>query len=996
MADLRNKRGIGISNFLHNSPAAFLNFYLAPYAARLGIIPQTQVAAQQGVQTRDLTSFLAAVQCWAFRHKTTVYALQRDQMKGFDYLAPEGFYDAVRAYGLPEDIIKLDQSAQAQNRCFIRTAYGFTDPIIIDGVTKQGASLSPTKSTFTTSLGHRYINDLCVGRPGVLEIRTKAAELSDPHTPADRLALTVTMVEATDDSYIFATKLDTLDFICLALERFQFVYGWLTQWTKSRGYIIGAVPENSPTTFRLGSVTTDPGADPMAVPKRDVAVVTDGLYFMNTKINDSSARAELVRSIIDNFSLPAFAVRPPLTVIRRAFEQQAMSKIRALLTMQPVSTTEAKALDAKVMSRIHHLMNFRYCPSSSVLTLPIGLHGLGWTNIASLNASLAVEGLARDLNHHIPAYRIMANITLADWTCERNDCVYPFDAAGLNKVIHTNSKNSIPTAWIAAHETMRTMRPRLHLRRTDASHILHGEVSVTHALKVAKATQPNVPAVNATALAVLRRRGIQQLADCGTWIMQDGLAKFAPWTQYPRARNGTADPGPGRWQEVARALVGIPIGALFEGSPDLLIPRHERRLQAEEYVRALARLEAIPPAGIELTQTLWATDGSMTPAAAARHQDRSVTSAVTGPATLVLKVKSRAASILHGEVMALVAASILSANPHHTILSDHQNSVRLLQDPSFLAGDDKRIRHANGRSYYRWLQLVSDAHSLPQVLYTKGHANSEEVESRFNSLADHYATSAQDPRYTVPDAPVPTFTMDTFTFHSDADGWVESNIRAHVVHYCSLQTALELGGKYRMATHLYDTRAPPEYPYLKAYRAYSAIVQLYARSGQLPTAARIMERHDVDAGLSSETCRMDCGSTFETEYHIFVDCPAFDDMRREAGKALKYRLQRISDMGSLDDTHRTRILKLAESFYSSDSEMWPLKMSQYWYGHVPVLDQLVPDETFTSALTRRQFVHKIFTEWHYASIRLAGRIWGDFSTRTARIFSNSRDTLRRG
>ena len=85
-----------------------------------------QVAAQPGVQTRDLMSFLSGVKCWANRNKWTIWAVKRDQMKGFDYLSPEGFYDAVRAYGLPETVIDLDRASQTHTRCFIRTAYGIT------------------------------------------------------------------------------------------------------------------------------------------------------------------------------------------------------------------------------------------------------------------------------------------------------------------------------------------------------------------------------------------------------------------------------------------------------------------------------------------------------------------------------------------------------------------------------------------------------------------------------------------------------------------------------------------------------------------------------------------------------------------------------------------------------------------------------------------------------------------------------------------------------
>ena len=117
--DLQNWRGLLLSNFLANSPMTWLNASLIRYSAEKRILPDTQVAAQPGVQTRDLMSYLSGVKCWANRNKQPVYALKRDQMKGFDYLSPEGFYDAVHAYGLPESIIDLDFTAQFQTRCFI-------------------------------------------------------------------------------------------------------------------------------------------------------------------------------------------------------------------------------------------------------------------------------------------------------------------------------------------------------------------------------------------------------------------------------------------------------------------------------------------------------------------------------------------------------------------------------------------------------------------------------------------------------------------------------------------------------------------------------------------------------------------------------------------------------------------------------------------------------------------------------------------------------------
>ncbi|KAF8157252.1 hypothetical protein B0H34DRAFT_675560 [Crassisporium funariophilum] len=112
--DLKNWRGLSFSNFLANSPMTWLNQCLIQFSAEKRILPDTQVAAQPGVQTRDLMSYLAGVKCWANRHKQTIYAIKRDQMKGFDYLSPNGFYDAIRAYGLPESIIDLDKAAQDQ------------------------------------------------------------------------------------------------------------------------------------------------------------------------------------------------------------------------------------------------------------------------------------------------------------------------------------------------------------------------------------------------------------------------------------------------------------------------------------------------------------------------------------------------------------------------------------------------------------------------------------------------------------------------------------------------------------------------------------------------------------------------------------------------------------------------------------------------------------------------------------------------------------------
>ncbi|KAJ7774185.1 hypothetical protein DFH07DRAFT_683231, partial [Mycena maculata] len=216
--NLSNWRGIFLSNFIANCPISWLNSLLTPYVAKHRILPDTQVATQQDVQTRDLMSYLASI---------------KDQMKGFDYLSPEGMYDAIRAYGLPQEIIDIDKASQSDVRCFIRTAHGITDPITISGVNKQGAPMSVLKSTLTTSMGHHYLNDILANDPDALIVTTASFKKADPHLSDDHLKLRVAMTEATDDSFLFAKSLPSLRRNTLAMERFQFAYGWLTQWTKT-------------------------------------------------------------------------------------------------------------------------------------------------------------------------------------------------------------------------------------------------------------------------------------------------------------------------------------------------------------------------------------------------------------------------------------------------------------------------------------------------------------------------------------------------------------------------------------------------------------------------------------------------------------------------------------------------------------------------------------------------------------------------------------------
>ncbi|KAF8168377.1 hypothetical protein B0H34DRAFT_670556 [Crassisporium funariophilum] len=292
--DLWSWRGLCFSNFLANSPMTWLSQCLIKYEKH--ILPDTQVAAQPGVQTRNLMSYLAGVKCWATQRKQPVYAIKRDQMKGFDYLSPDGFYDVIHAYGLPSEIIDIDRAAQHEVKCFIQTAYGATIPITISGVSKQGGPILPLKSTFTTSMGHYYLCD---------------------------------KLEANKDALII-TSSKSLQRNTPTMERFQYAYGWLTNWTKSNAYILAPMP-----------VSTAHRVDPMVATKHSVILIKDDMDFLRAKVNNPTARFNELKQFIDDFQFPTVIGRLPITIIRKLVAQNIVSKCQALLSLQPIMPPDA-------------------------------------------------------------------------------------------------------------------------------------------------------------------------------------------------------------------------------------------------------------------------------------------------------------------------------------------------------------------------------------------------------------------------------------------------------------------------------------------------------------------------------------------------------------------------------------------------------------------------------------------------------------------------------
>ena len=888
--DLSNWRGIMLSNFMANTPMTWLTNLLTSYSSRLQIVPGTQVATQQGVQTRDVISYLSGIKCFAQRNKQTVYTLQRDQMKGFDYLAPQGFYDALEAYGLPTSIADLDRAAQNNTNVFVRTAFGTAGPIVVNAVTKQGGPASPLKSVLTTSLGHRYLDDISSESKGVLFLETEASlKKHQAHYPDHKLRIPVTMVEATDDSIIFATNLPTLQRLTLAMERFQYAYGWLTSWKKTVAYGL-CLPEDQRTnTVQMPSITVQTGGryDPEAVTWHEVPLKLDELQFLRTRVDDPASRFGELQEFIRNFRFPKFSIQTPITLARKIVMQNIISRCRALLSLQPVKQSEAESLDRTIATKIHDLLRFPYSPQTQILMLPLNHHGLDFPSVARINAGIALEGLMRDLNHHVTTYRDVARITYADWVCRFNNCGDTIDGIGLGRDF-SHRYGQIPATWLVAHKVMSTLSPKLSLCRTDVSFILTGEVSILHVLNICKSH--GLQTLDGTMINCLARKGVTTLQDLGSW-KRNRLGKWSFEVAERRDREAWTEATQRGWEKAEQMMKAIEVEWLFEGGEELLSTRIERRRAAENQIRVLTSLLNFHPSPNATDETAWASDGSMVPASAGILDDKTVTAALTGPKTMVMKMQGRNSNILHGEIFGIIMGHLLIPHgdadntPH--LYTDHLNTARFLQDSHSNINQDAALRYRNGRSYLRWLKLLSDETSL-SVEYTKGHSTGNTVASKLNADADHYATSAQSHRHQIPIAPTPTFTMNDFTFFTRKDGWIESNIRIYSDQLLSLVTgvALARGHHQRMTTWLYHQPNPPTYIYHKATSAYTAAVQLYARSGQLATAEKVEKRQGEGNG---GRCHLGCPEV-EDEHHIFVQCPVFDEWRQEAGTQLQKTL----------------------------------------------------------------------------------------------------------
>ena len=173
------------------------------------------------------------------------------------------------------------------------------------------------------------------------------------------------MVEATDDSIIFARDLKTLQMFTLIMERFQYAYGWLTSWKKTVAYGI-CLPENQqPGMIQMPSITStsqDGHYDETKVTWHEVPLRIGEIQFLRAKVDDTASRFEELQNFVKNFRFPRFSIQTPLTLARKIVSQIIVSRCRTLLSLQPIKQSDAEQLDRMISAKVHEMLRFPYSP----------------------------------------------------------------------------------------------------------------------------------------------------------------------------------------------------------------------------------------------------------------------------------------------------------------------------------------------------------------------------------------------------------------------------------------------------------------------------------------------------------------------------------------------------------------------------------------------------------------------------------------------------------
>ncbi|KAK4702921.1 hypothetical protein P7C70_g3293, partial [Phenoliferia sp. Uapishka_3] len=948
MIDLNYFRGIGLGNLLHQMAVTIFTTTFKKYAWRRGFLPPTQGAANAGLQGRDLTSYISQIDAWAHANNTTLYWIKRDQKKGYDRVTPEAFDDACTFFGLPDSVRSFVRATKSGLQAFAVTAFGVdTLPIIMEMVMRQGGPFSPNEFTLVFAMASHWVHEEMEKQDPVY-IQTKHGLEGNPHGDIDLKRIRVHMPEQMDDSCNIRSSLEMMGVSTKMFEDFGRTYGAATDFADA-------------SKTEIGILGKDPGLLPEKIVVHteygdfDVPVTKRAPVFLRTPINDPTARTKECIKIVENTVFPRKRSGKPLAlaILIGHVARTLVPKVEARLALQPIKPPQAAEIDTKITQQIKKYYRWTFSPTPEFLNLKLRHKGLSLPSVVDLNAACAIRGLVRDLNHHIPHLKEMAEINFAQWQCNRCACNDPLshNERTRNGILRAD----IPSHWEIAQQCM---PQEFALIDTEQARLREGRVALEHLHKLSRANMPEDERVATTrAIKDMHEIGIHWLEDIATWVGDDLVIRnniLLPlhWTAHSK-----------QVQFMAHWIQRINRMEKCTQDPDFSYTVEAQKARANELLRNITKSSPNRESAAPLE---WASDGSMI----GQTNNRSVTSAAVGTKTITAKLLNPLANSLHGELGALVLALDGLKNDdadlrNAIIHTDYLNAIGRLKGSLLFP--------IPGVHWYRWFKDSSNTAgpfgSPPEMRHVKAHTATTTLPEIMNDECDSNAKKAHtDPNTRF--IPEPIFMLPRFVLRRGRQGYIETDCRTLVSEASADDRSQNLPTKVQerliIGKEGYDQSPTNWYAANKSIYGWSLETQMLARAHALDTGARRLKAFGRDP-IHSRDCVF-CGEEIDDENHIFLQCPKHGAWRKQSTLVITDFIMtlEVEDEGLL-----STLLYWAEGLVENGSKSWPDgKKSQYFAGFLPALEEI------QAGLGTTELGKKILDCAYYELRKLTGRIFG--------------------
>jgi hypothetical protein len=870
--DPGNYRGIVLANTLQTIVSSWTARCLQSYSWKMGFIPPEQIAVQQGVHVGDMTHLLSSLDGWGKLVDETIYALKRDQKKGYDYIHESAWRDACTFFGIPQKMVDAEQKRCERVELRVRAREQISEPLYTTGQIKQGDALSPLKYVLITAMAIWWLRE---AHPtcGMVVNSHIIAKSQRPHSDADTMTRTIQIVAAMDDTILFAKGPGELQLLTFAMETFQTAYNMETEWEK---------PEKT-TLFLFGREANfeetqvwDQRSSSMQVLVKKIPIrVSVGLdlpgghkvrlentqnrEFLRTPINDPRQQERNIDTIIRSFTFPRPGGKLPMTALRKIANMTLSPKIESRLQLHPVTLKGAERLSSAISVKIRDYYGMPYATTPSILATQLDNGGFDFPNIPRMNAKWSISALHRQLNSQNRQVRETYAIIHSTFQCgSREDHRKVTHTCNPPLVLHPDdnipqTKRGASTERLKTWETARSYLEVLHMDILP--------------LKASSAVKP------------VRR--------------------------HTERNDFTKD--------IERLFVK---GQDTADSLELLCTHAMRHWYWD------------------FSTIRWAVDGSVE--RTAPHKSRKAGIAIIGPVNVRLRLKDEFATTMDAEGLAIVIAMMLDdilrkvqQIPSHvrtTIFTDDIAMARRAQNAAAGTREPIKIQESS-RHVKRWLQAMAWLYrDKVNVVHVKAHTDNEDLPSRMQAAADQAAKEAKESIDTIR---VATMAMDIFAMKSSLTGITHGYTpeMVDIVWNHMAEPRVAAG-----ATDIDEYYNP--YYFKTCKSTFSTVTQLQIRSGQLPTGARNRARELKEDDIPQHCRRCKHAYGMADEAHVFVECRGSQKIIGEQIKQAESIVTKyINSKKGSRDVLRDHLL-LAEALFRNGSA-WSTGKALYWRGLLP-------------------------------------------------------------